>query len=71
MDAGEILAKLSDRDDPFEIIKRKLSDDEVARVAHMLEPIDLHRSRNEYADAETAPSAGVGQMNRPWSIRFT
>lgn len=27
-------------------------DDEVARVAHMLEPIDLHRSRNEYADAE-------------------
>ena len=61
VDAGEILAKLSDRDDPFEIIKRKLSDDEVARVRELkLGGVALLSEKYRYYPADTLASHIVG-----------
>lgn len=61
VDAGEILAKLSDRNDPFEVIKRKLSDDEVARVRELrLSGVALLSEKYRYYPADTLASHIVG-----------
>lgn len=61
VDAGEILAKLSDRQDPFEVIKRKLSDDEVAHVRELkLKGVALMSEKYRYYPADTLASHIVG-----------
>ncbi len=60
-DEGEILARLADRNDPFEMIKHRLSDDEVANIKKLsLKGVSLLPEKYRYYPAGTMASHVVG-----------
>ncbi len=61
VDTKDILARLADRSDPFEVIKRKLSDDEVTRVQELqLKGVALMPEKYRYYPAGNLASHIVG-----------
>lgn len=60
-DEGEILGKLSDPTDPFEMVKRRLSDDEEERIRGLsLKGVSLLSEKYRYYPAGTLASHVVG-----------
>lgn len=60
-DEGEILRRLADRNDPFEMIKRRLSDEEVAQIRSLsLAGVALLPEKYRYYPAGTLASHVVG-----------
>lgn len=60
-DEGEILERLADRTDPFEMIKRRLNDDEVVKIRQLgLKGVSLLSEKYRYYPAGTLASHVVG-----------
>ncbi len=61
LDEGDILRKLADKSDPFEIVKRRLSDEEVAQVKELkLKGVSLLPEKYRYYPAGKLASQVVG-----------